>query len=185
MVLPALIECLNDSVPRVSAHCCSAITNFMDGASEELIEPCISQISPILANLMKVGISIQKENSVTAFASTAVVIKTNFDPHFGEALDLLLSCLNENSQPAYKQFRAQTIEAITLICSGVSPELFMTKTNEIIQAMLFIQRSNLEERDPQRSYLLSAWQRICLIMKSDFAPYLDDILQSILTMATL
>jgi hypothetical protein len=106
---------------------------------------------------MKTGISIQKENSVTAFASTAVVIKTNFDPHFAEALDLLLSCLNENSQPCYKQFRAQTIEAITLICSGVSPEVFMTKSQEIIQAMLYIQRSNLEERDPQRSYLLSAW----------------------------
>lgn len=94
---------------------------------------------------------------MTAFASTAVVIKEKFDPHFGEALDLLLSCLNENPQPCYKQFRAQTIEAITLICSGVSPEVFMTKSNDIIQAMLYIQKSNLEERDPQRSYLLSAW----------------------------
>ena len=81
-VLPALIETLHDQVPRVSAHCCSAITNFMDGASEELVEPHIGAISPILAGLMKNGISIQKENSVTAFASTAVVIKTKFDGHF-------------------------------------------------------------------------------------------------------
>lgn len=172
-VLPILIETLNDPVPRVSAHCCSAITNFMDGATEELIEPHIGTISPILANLMKTGISIQKENSVTAFASTAVVIKEKFNAHFGEAVDLLLSCLNENPQPCYKQFRAQTIEAITLICSGVSPELFATKSNEIIQAMLYIQQSNLDDKDPQRSYLLSAWQRICLIMKTDFTPYLE------------
>jgi hypothetical protein len=110
----------------------------MDGATEELIEPHIGTISPILANLMKTGISIQKENSVTAFASTAVVIKEKFNPHFGEAVDLLLSCLNENPQPCYKQFRAQTIEAITLICSGVSPEQFATKSNEIIQSMLYI-----------------------------------------------
>jgi len=185
IVLPVLIETLNDPVPRVSAHCCSAITNFMDGASEELIEPHISAISPILANLMKTGISIQKENSVTAFASTAVVIKTKFDPHFGEALDLLLSCLNENQQPCYKQFRAQAIEAITLICSGVSPEIFATKSHDIIQAMLYIQKSNLDEKDPQRSYLLSAWQRICLIMKTDFTPYLEEILPPILSMATL
>ena len=34
-VLPALIKLLEDPVPRVSAHCCSAITNFMDGATEE------------------------------------------------------------------------------------------------------------------------------------------------------
>jgi importin-5 len=138
IVLPALIESLNDPVPRVSSHCCSAITNFMDGATEELVEPYISQISPILANLMKVGISIQKETAVTAFASTAVVIKAKFDPHFGETIDLLLSCLNDHPQPCYKQFRAQIIEAITLICSGVSPETFATKSHEIIQAMLYI-----------------------------------------------
>lgn len=38
-VLPPMIELLEDPVPRVSAHCCSAITNFMDGASEELVLP--------------------------------------------------------------------------------------------------------------------------------------------------
>ena len=38
-VLPALIKNLEDPVPRVSAHCCSAITNFMDGAKEELVMP--------------------------------------------------------------------------------------------------------------------------------------------------
>jgi hypothetical protein len=39
---------------------------------------------------MRQGISIQKENSVTAFASSVVVIKEHFDPHFKEALELLL-----------------------------------------------------------------------------------------------
>ena len=184
-VLPALIVALNDPVPRVSAHCCSAITNFMDGASEELIEPHMQTISPILANLMKTGISIQKENSVTAFASTAVVVKEKFNDHFAESIDLLLGCLNENSAPEYKQFRAQTIEAITLICSGVSDQTFATKADVIIQSMLYIQKSNMEANDPQRSYLLSAWQRICLIMKKDFAPYLPEILPPILSMATL
>lgn len=42
------------------------------------------------------GISIQKENSVTAFASTGVAIKENFDKHFPESIDLLLKCLNEH-----------------------------------------------------------------------------------------
>lgn len=40
-VLPALLKAIEDPVPRVSAHCCSAITNFMDGASQELVEPFI------------------------------------------------------------------------------------------------------------------------------------------------
>lgn len=119
-VLPALIKLLEDPVPRVSAHCCSAITNFMDGATEELVLPYMGEISIKLGLLMKNGISIQKENSVTAFATTAVVIKQKFDPHFSETVDLLLNCLNENNGPLYRQYRAQVIEALTLISSSVS-----------------------------------------------------------------
>jgi hypothetical protein len=51
--------------------------------------------------------------------------------------------------------------------------------------MIYIQTSQMDENDPQRSYLLSAWQRICLIMKTKFTPYLPHILPSILSMATL
>lgn len=51
--------------------------------------------------------------------------------------------------------------------------------------MLYIQKSQMDENDPQRSYLLSAWQRICLIMKTDFTPYLEEILPPILSMASL
>jgi len=43
----------------------------------------------------------------------------------------------------------------------------------------------MDQKDPQRSYLLSAWQRICLKMKTDFTPYLAEILPSILQMASL
>jgi len=39
-VMPHLLKILDDPVPRVSAHGCSAITNFMDGASEELVKSC-------------------------------------------------------------------------------------------------------------------------------------------------
>lgn len=184
-VLPALIKTIEDSVPRVSAHCCSALTNFMDGAPIELVEPCIGELSQKLGVLMKQGISIQKENSVTAFASSVVVIKEKFDPHFNEALDLLLACLNENPGPNYKQFRAQVIEAITLISSSVTQSVFLAKSGQVIEAMIFIQQSQMDDNDPQRSYLLSAWQRICLIMKTQFTPYLARILPPILSMATL
>jgi len=184
-VLPALIKAIGDPVPRVSAHCCSAITNFMDGAPEELVLPRIGELSEKLAVLMKGGICIQKENSVTAFAQSVVVIKEDFDPHFAEALSLLLAALNENQGPAFRQFRAQTIEAITLISSSVSEAVFEEHSQKIIEAMMYIQQSNMDENDPQRSYLLSAWQRICLIMKHKFIPYLDQILPPILSMASL
>jgi len=90
---------------------------------------------------MNGGISIQKENSVTAFASSVVVIKEQFDSHFAEALNLLLNCLQANQGPNYRQLRAQIIEAITLISSSVSENVFMEHSQKIIEAMIFIQTS--------------------------------------------
>ena len=74
----------------------------MDGAEEELVLPYLAQLSQKLAHHMTTGISIQKENSVTAFATTVVVIKDKFDQHFDETLNLLLNCLETNPQPEYK-----------------------------------------------------------------------------------
>jgi len=48
-----MIAILDDPVPRVSAHCCSAITNFMDGADEELVIPNVQVISQKLSLHMK------------------------------------------------------------------------------------------------------------------------------------
>lgn len=184
-VLPALIQVLADQVPRVSAHACSAITNFMDGAAPDLVEQHMNALSQQLGALINGGISIQKENAVTALASSIVAIKEKFDAHFNETMALLFTQLESNPGPDYRQLRAQIVEAITLISSAVSSEVFMPQSDKIITAMIQIQQSNLEASDPQRSYLLSAWQRICLIMKGDFCKYLPQILPHILSMATL
>ena len=91
-----MVETLDDQVPRVSAHCCSAISNFSEGSSADQLFPYLDQLSKKLSNLMKNGISLQKEHSVTALATTIVQIKEKFDPYFGETIDLLLECLNTN-----------------------------------------------------------------------------------------
>jgi hypothetical protein len=105
-VLPALIQGLADQVPRVSAHCCSAITNFMDGADEELVLPHFQELSQKLGQHITKGISIQKENGVTAFASSAVAIKDKFDGFFSEAVGMLLTVLAQHEGVEYRQFRA-------------------------------------------------------------------------------
>ena len=48
-----------------------------------------------------------------------------------------------------------------------------------------IQTNQLDAKDSQRIYLLGAWQRICLLMKGEFAPFLPSVLPSLLQMAAL
>ena len=105
-MFPALLQAIDDQVPRVSAHSCSAISNFSEGSSDDQLFPYLDQLSKKCANLMQNGISLQKEHSVTALATTIVQLKEKFDPHFGETIDLLLNCLNTNLEPAYRQYRA-------------------------------------------------------------------------------
>ena len=68
-----------------------------------------------------------------------VVVKEQFDPHFAETTALLLACLNENQEHPYRQFRAQIIEAITLIASAVTPAIFRACSDDIIAHMMAIQ----------------------------------------------
>jgi importin-5 len=51
--------------------------------------------------------------------------------------------------------------------------------------MLEVQNKQLDSRDPQKTYLLSAWQRICLLMKKEFTPFLKEVIPSLFQMATL
>jgi hypothetical protein len=74
---------------------------------------------------------------------------------------------------------------VTIISASVGLEKFMKHAPAVINSMLEIQNKQLDSKDPQRTYLLSAWQRICLLMGVQFGPYLDSVIPSLFQMATL
>ena len=104
-VLPALVTMLKDPVPRVQAHACAALTNFLEGTSEEVAQHYIAQSLPLLSDLITNGISIIKENAVTALASFAEATKEKFQPYFNDCLQFLCGFLVQFNEPVYKQFK--------------------------------------------------------------------------------
>jgi hypothetical protein len=58
----------------------------MEGYSGELTQPELQDISGKLLILVQNGISLVKENAVTALASTVEQAKENFIPFFKETL---------------------------------------------------------------------------------------------------
>ena len=80
--LPAIIAMLDDPVPRVQAHACAALTNFLEGTPDNIAHLYIQPTMGKLCNLITNGISIIKENAVTALASLAEACKEHFDPYF-------------------------------------------------------------------------------------------------------
>jgi mannitol-specific phosphotransferase system IIBC component len=103
------------------------------------------------------GCSLVKENAVTALATVVEQTKELFIPFFKETVGLLITQLGQYTTKEYKQFRGQVIEAITIMCAGVGADAFMEISDMVVQAMLEIQTKQLEDKDCQRIYLLSAW----------------------------
>lgn len=145
----------------------------------------MQQLSQKLCLLVKDGISMTKENAVTTLGTVVEKVGEDFIPYFAESMDFILTYLAEFHQPEYKQFRGQAIETITIICSAVALDTFRPVAQRVVEAMLAIQTGQLDKRDSQRIYLLGAWQRVCLLMKGEFAPYLAGVLPSVLSMAAL
>lgn len=131
-LVPPMITALDDPVPRVQSHACAAMTNFFENAQEEQVLPYMQTISQKLCALIKDGISIVKENAVSALATVAEKAGTNFIPFFNDTIYFLIGYLTEFYQPEYKQFRGQVIEAITIICAAVGEEPFAPVAHDVI-----------------------------------------------------
>jgi len=138
-VLPALTQVLDDPVPRVQAHACAALTNFFEGSDENMIVNYVQSIMPKLCSLIQVGISIIKENAVTALASLAEAAKEQFSQFYDQCLGFLCQYLQGFNEPQYKQFKGQVIEAVTIISASVGLEKFRPHSQVVINAMLEIQ----------------------------------------------
>lgn len=184
-ILPAVAQMLADPVPRVQAHACAALTNFFEGTSEEIIVNYVEAIMPKLCQLIQEGISIIKENAVTALASLAEAAKEKFVPFYNQCIAFLIQFMASFNEPVYKQFKGQVIEAATIMSASVGLENFRPHAPTVIAAMLEIQNKQLDGKDAQRTYLLSAWQRIAIIMGQEFGPYLPSVIPSLFQMATL
>ena len=85
-VLPALIQSLDDQTPRVQSIACAAISNFTENAEKEIMLPHVQLLSQKFCNMVQNGISITKENAVTALANVVEKVGDSFDDYFNEAL---------------------------------------------------------------------------------------------------
>lgn len=100
---------------------------------------------------------MSKENATTALGTVVEKIGEDFIPYFQETITFLVTYLGQFCTAEYKQFRGQAIETITIICTAVGMEAFRPAAENVVGIMLQIQNTQLDKRDSQRIYLLSAW----------------------------
>jgi hypothetical protein len=80
----------------------------------------------------------------------------------------------------FRMLRGKTFECISIIGVAVGKQKFGPDALQVMEAMTIAQQHKLEDDDPQRSYMLQAWARICKCLGQDFVPFLDHVMPSLL-----
>jgi importin-5 len=181
-ILPAVIGAMNDvNNPRVQAHAASAIINFCDNCKLETIQPYLELLLTTLHGMLT-GQLIVQEQAVTAIAAVATCIGVEFTKYYKAFREPLLSLLGSSLGEERRLLRGKTMECVSLIAVAVGRDVFRPDA-EFVMKMLMQTQNSMKDDDPQVSFVLKAWVRICRCLGKEFVPFLPNVIKPLLECA--
>lgn len=181
-ILTAIVGAMHDvNNPRVQAHAASAVINFCDNCKVELIQPYLDVLLTTLLGLLSSPLIVQ-EQAVTAIAAVATCISSEFTRFYKAFREPLLQLLSTSLGEERHLLRGKTMECVSLIAVAVGKEVFGPDAEFVMKALLHTQNS-MKDDDPQVSYVLKAWVRICRCLGKDFVPFLPTVIKPLLECA--
>ncbi|XP_033332142.1 karyopherin beta 3 [Megalopta genalis] len=194
-VIPGLLMVLDDNAnPRVQAHAGAALVNFSEDCPKHILTPYLDAIMAKLESiltakfqeLVEKGTKLVLEQVVTTIASVADTCEEQFVTYYDRLMPCLKYIIQNANQPEHKMLRGKTIECVSLIGLAVGPEKFIADASEVMDMLLKTHsEGDLPDDDPQTSYLISAWARICKILGKQFEQYLPLVMGPVLRTAAM
>uniref|UniRef100_A0A3Q1LV36 Importin 5 n=2 Tax=Bos TaxID=9903 RepID=A0A3Q1LV36_BOVIN len=195
-VIAALLQTMEDQGnQRVQAHAAAALINFTEDCPKSLLIPYLDSLVKHLHSIMVLKLQelIQKgtklvlEQVVTSIASVADTAEEKFVPYYDLFMPSLKHIVENAVQKELRLLRGKTIECISLIGLAVGKEKFMQDASDVMQLLLKTQTdfSDMEDDDPQISYMISAWARMCKILGKEFQQYLPVVMGPLMKTASI
>ncbi|GAB6024224.1 hypothetical protein CHUAL_008922 [Chamberlinius hualienensis] len=196
-IVPGLLMVMDDNNhPRVQAHGGAALVNFCEDCPKTILssylENIICRLETILRakldELVTKGTKLVLEQIVTTIASVADTSEEKFTNYYDRFIPCLKYIIQNANLPELRLLRGKTIECVSLIGLAVGPDKFMPDANDIMDLLLKAQNSaegGLAEDDPQVSYMISAWARICKVLGKRFEQYLPLVMDPVMKTASL
>jgi hypothetical protein len=180
-ILSQMIPILDDLQHiRVANYASAALVNFSENCSKELISPYIETIIEKLLILMNTGKVFVQEQAITTLATVADSAGPEFVKFYPRIMSVLLQILQFPNDKEYRSLKGKTLECSSLVILAVGKETFAPDAAGFINVLQDLQVRVTDPDDPQSSYLLSAWARVCKVLGTDFAPYLNIVLPPLL-----
>ncbi|XP_074582052.1 uncharacterized protein LOC141838465 [Curcuma longa] len=185
-VLPALASAMDDfQNPRVQAHAASAVLNFCENCTPDILTPYLDGIVGKLLVLLQNGKQMVQEGALTALASVADSSQEQFQKYYDAVMPYLKAILMNATNKSNRMLRAKSMECISLVGMAVGKEKFRDDAKQVMEVLLALQGSQVETDDPTTSYMLQAWARLCKCLGQDFLPYMNVVMPPLLQSAQL
>jgi hypothetical protein len=183
IVLPALIPVLGAPEPRVQSHAAAALVNFCEEAEKEILEPYLDTLLEHLMQLLQNPKRFVQEQALSTIATVADSAESTFGKWYGQLMPLLFNVLQQPNERDLRLLRAKAMECATLIALAVGKERMGQDAITLVQILGNVQSGIVDDDDPQESYLLHCWGRMCRVLGQDFVPYLPAVMPPLLKLA--
>jgi hypothetical protein len=185
-VLPALAAAMDDfQNPRVQAHAASAVLNFSENCTPDILTPYLDGIVSKLLVLLQNGKQMVQEGALTALASVADSSQEHFQKYYDAVMPYLKAILVNANDKSNRMLRAKAMECISLVGMAVGKEKFRDDAKQVMEVLMSLQGTQMENDDPTTSYMLQAWARLCKCLGQDFLPYMSVVMPPLLQSAQL
>ncbi|KAF8395944.1 hypothetical protein HHK36_019900 [Tetracentron sinense] len=185
-VLPALAAAMDDfQNPRVQAHAASAVLNFSENCTPDILLAYLDGIVSKLLVLLQNGKQMVQEGALTALASVADSSQEHFQKYYDAVMPYLKAILVNATDKSNRMLRAKSMECISLVGMAVGKDKFRDDAKQVMEVLMSLQGSQMETDDPTTSYMLQAWARLCKCLGQDFLPYMSVVMPPLLQSAQL
>ncbi|XP_076311257.1 importin-5-like isoform X2 [Tachypleus tridentatus] len=195
-VLPGLLLLLeNPAYPRVQAHAGAALVNFFEDCPKSVLTPYLDKIinsleivlSSKFKELVEKGTKLVLEQVVVTLSAVADSAEEKFVQYYDRFMPCLKYIIQNANTEELRLLRGKTIECVSLIGLAVGQEKFVNDASDVMNMLLKTQTdgNTISEDDPQLSYMISAWARICKILGKQFEPYLPCVMGPVLKAASM
>lgn len=123
---------------------------------------------------------------VTTIASVADTSENEFAAYYGRLMPCLKYIIENATSEELRMLRGKTIECVSLIGLAVGRETFLPDASAVMDLLLKTHtEGNLSDDDPQTSYLIGAWARMCKILGKQFEQYLPLVMGPVMRTAAM
>jgi importin-5 len=184
IVLPNIIPVLRSPEARVQSHAAAALVNFCEEAEKAILEPYLDELLTNLLSLLESPKRYVQEQALSTIATVADSAESAFGRYYDRLMPLLFIVLEQEQAEQLRLLRAKAMECATLIALAVGKERMGSDALRLVNDLATIQKNITDDADPQASYLLHCWGRMCRVLEKDFVPFLPGVIEPLAAMAS-